>query len=106
MNPWDAVGSFFVGLIESHKKYQLINKWLALIFSMLVSSVVAFLFVGGTTIGATKSLVLGIGAGMVAAAIVLTIFVRVSPLTKGMMFVFPGKEAGAEINSDVQILNK
>ena len=106
MGPWDAVGNFIVSFIEAEKKAKRTEAWLSLIFQMVLSALIAFLFAGGTAMTASKSFAFGCGAGMVSAAVVLAYFFRRSPLTRGMMLVLPQAEANTEINTDLQVIQK
>ena len=108
MNPFEALASYFLGRVQK-RVYQ---QWMRLIFQIAVSMAGSFLFIAGTVMaGAVASfppsvaLVLGLGSGMMSAALVLVYYLRRSPLTRGMMFVFPAQEALQELQTDFQVIN-
>lgn len=107
MNPFTGLAEYFLGRIQQ-KVYQ---EWTRLIFQIAVSMLGSFLFIAGfvmcSTLAASApavAVVLGVGTGMMSAAMVLVYYCRRSPLLKGMMFVFPQQEANQEINTDFQTI--
>lgn len=57
-------------------------------------------------LGSQHPVVIAIGTAMIWVAIVMGVFFRRSPLTKGMLLVGPQAEANQEVKSDVQIVQK
>lgn len=106
MAPLDAVAGIIVGIYSTNKKTKVLQQWLTLLFQMFCSGVITFMFTAGTTMITSKSLVLSIGTGLISTAVILTVYLRTSPLTKGMMFVLPAQEAKEEINTNVQVIQK
>ena len=102
MNPFSALAEFVLGKM----KQSAIALWCKLIFTMLFSAVVSFLFICGTTLLATRSWTISAGAGMVFAAMAMTVLYRKSPLTKGLMVVLPAAESAKEIETDFQTIEK
>lgn len=102
MTPWDAVGNVIVGIYKEKKA----QRWVTLIFQMSLSACVTFSFVCGSSLIASRSFAVGIGSGMVSAAIVVVYFFRRSDLTKGMMLVAPSEEAVKEMDSNLQVIQK
>lgn len=89
-------------LINQHR----IDRYARLTFSMVFSGVVSYLFIAGGTLGATASYARSTGAGMVAAAVSMTVVFRRSELSKGMVVALPQGEADAEMNADVQVISR
>jgi hypothetical protein len=109
MNPFDGLAKYFLGRIEQ-KIYQ---AWVRLVFQIAMSMLGSFLFIAGSTMVAavassspSVAVVLGIGTGMMFSALVLVYFLRRSPLTKGMMFVFPSAEAAKELETGFQTIER
>jgi GH24 family phage-related lysozyme (muramidase) len=102
LNPFSALASFILGKM----KQSTIALWVKLLFEIWFSATVSFLFVCGTTLIATKSWALSVGAGMIMAACVMTVLFRRTPLTKGLMVVLPAEEAAAELGHDFQTISK
>jgi len=75
---------------------------------LLFSAVVSFLIICGGALVAGGEAGFSIGAGMVAAALSLTVLFRRenSKLTKGMLVVLPAAEAAKEIASDFETIQK
>lgn len=98
-----GAASLINGLIAQHK----LDAWYKLIFSMIFSGAVSFLYVCGTALVAKRSAAEAIGEGMVAAAVYCTVlYRRANDLTKGMSVALPEAEAGTEINSELQIITR
>jgi hypothetical protein len=76
------------------------------LFQLTFSAVVTFLFTCGSVMVKTKSVILGVGSGMVMTAIILTVFFRTSKLTAGMQAVLPSAESAAEIVTGIQTITK
>lgn len=102
MTPWDAIGKVFLGIYQEKK----LQSWITLIFQMTLSAITTFLFLCGTSLIASKSFEIGIGSGMVGAAIVITVFFRRSNLTKGMLMVLPTDEAKDELETNLQSIQR
>ena len=102
MNPFDALAEFVLGRM----KQSAMALWLKLIFELVFSAIVAFLFVAGTVALSTRSWLVGLATGMVMAAICMVAVFRRSPLTKGLTVVLPGAEAAREIGSDLQTIER
>jgi hypothetical protein len=102
LNPFTALADFVLGKMRQ----SMLALWLKLIFTMVFSATVTFLFICGGTLVATHSWTIAIGSGMVMAALVLTVCFRRSPLTKGMMIVLPAGEAAEELAKDFQVIQK
>lgn len=94
--------SFVENLIKEHR----INEWFKLVFSFVFSYATTFSFVCGTALTAGKSWILAIGSGMVSGAVVVTYLFRRSPLTKGLFVALPAEEAGKEIDTNLQALQR
>lgn len=102
-----------LGFIAKLRHETKLFEWVALLFQLGASMLGSFLILGGITLtsaafkyGPAMAWPLGIGSGMVSAAITLAVFLRRSPLVKGMMFVFPAEESAAELKTDIQVLSK
>lgn len=102
MNPFDGLAHFFLGLIEQKK----IQNWYKLFFTLIMSAVLTFLYVAGTALSTGASGLVSFGLGMVASAVVMTVVLRRSPLTKGMLFVLPSEEATKELETNLQVIQK
>jgi hypothetical protein len=110
MNPFSALAEFVLGKM----KQSAMALWMKLLFQIGASMLGSFLFACAAGIaaalamkcGAAIALVAGIGHGFLWAALVLVYFIRRSPLTKGMMFVFPAEEAIKEIEANFQTIQK
>jgi hypothetical protein len=102
VNPFNAIAEIVLG----YMKGRALQAWARLLFEMFFSAVVSFLFVAGTLLATTRDWAIAIGTGMVTASVFATILFRRDPLTKGMVVAIPGEEAKAEINSNVQIIDK
>ena len=68
MNPFEPVATFLLGWM----KQSLVGQWLRFLFELAFSAGVTFLFVCGSVMVATRSGILGIGFGMIAAAVSAT----------------------------------
>lgn len=102
MNPWDGVAHFFLGLIEQKK----IQGWYTLIFQLVFSSLVTFLYVTGSALAAGTNALISVGLGMVSAALVLTVLFKRSPMTKGMLAIIPAEEMIKENTTNLQVIDK
>ncbi|PSH02801.1 MAG: hypothetical protein CXZ00_15495 [Acidobacteria bacterium] len=80
--------------------------WWNLVFEISFSAMVGFLFIAGTAMVATKSVVLGVGSGMVMAAVCMVAVFRRSPLSKGLIVVLPAAEAAKEMESNLQTIER
>lgn len=99
MNPFDGLAKYLLGRLEQ----KILQGWLRLIFQMAFSGLVSFLFVAGSVMLSTKSVITGIGSGMVISAMAMMVLFRRMPQTAGMTVVLPGEEAAKEIITDWQI---
>ncbi|HEY3972303.1 MAG TPA: hypothetical protein VGM18_04815 [Candidatus Sulfotelmatobacter sp.] len=104
MNPFDAIAALILGKIKDGIWAQ----WLKFLFELLFSAVVSFLFTCGTVLVSGEPELLAIGAGMIMAALALTVLFRreASRLTKGMLVVLPSAEATKEIATDFEVIQK
>jgi len=102
MNPFDGLAHYLLGRLEQ----KIIQAWTRFLFQMAFSAVVSFLFTCGTVMVSTKSVIVGVGSGMVMTAIVLTVFFRTSKLTAGMQAVLPSEEAAQELLTGIQTITK
>lgn len=102
MNPFDAIGNVFLGWLRD----KLIQKWVSLLFELIWSGILSFLFVCGSALAGKTATGIAIGAGMVTSAICMTIVFRRSPLTKGLLLVLPSAEALKEIQTDVETIQR
>jgi len=100
MNPFEGLASYLLGRLEQ----KLIQNWVKLVFQMMLSSVISFLFICGSVMLSGTSLKVAVASGMVTVSVVLTVFARRSPQLRGMMFVLPGAEAAKEIATDLQTI--
>jgi hypothetical protein len=103
MNPFDGVAKFFLGMLEQ----KTIQNWARLIFELLCSGILSFLFVCGSILAAPPhSWAIASGTGMVVAAVCMTVVFRRSPLTKGLLLVLPSQEALKELSTDIEVIQK
>ena len=102
MNPFDGLAKFLLGRLEQ----KIIQQWARFLFQMAFSAGVTFLFTCGSVMVSTKSVLVGVGSGMVMTAIVLTVFFRSSKLTAGMQAVLPSEEAAQELATGIQVITK
>jgi hypothetical protein len=102
VNPFSALAELAVGFWKAGKA----QAWAKLIFQLLASGLISFLFVCGTALVGSRSWAVAIGMGMIMASVSMTVVFRRSPLTKGMLLVLPSEEAAKEINSDLQTIQK
>lgn len=106
MNPFSALAELAVGFWKAGKA----QAWTRLVFALMLSGLLSFLFVCGTALVALHTTPgcwpLSIGSGMVMAAIAMTVVFRRSPLTKGMMLVVPTEEAAKELATDLEVIQK
>jgi hypothetical protein len=102
MNPFDGLAKYLLGRLEQ----KVLQGWARFLFQMAFSAFVTFCFVCGTVMLSTKSVIAGVGSGMVMVAIVLTVFFRTSKLTAGMIAVLPSAEAAEEIATGLQTITK
>ena len=102
MNPFDGLAKYLLGRLEQ----KILQSWARFLFQMAFSAFVSFCFICGTVMVTTKSVIVGVGSGMVMVAIVLTVFFRTSKLTAGMIAVLPSAEAVQEIATSLQTITK
>lgn len=100
MNPFDGLAKYLLGRLEQ----KILQSWARFLFQMAFSAFVTFCFVCGSVLTTTRSTVTGVGTGMVAVAIVLTVFFRTSKLTAGMIAVLPSAEATEELATGLQTI--
>jgi len=104
VNPFNAIAEFILGKI----KEGIWAAWLKFLFDLIFSAIVSFLFVCGSALVSGARGSIAIGAGMIAAAVSLTVLFRreTSKLTRGMLVVLPGSEAVKELETDLQVIQK
>lgn len=104
MDPFQAGVNFLLGRLKQSATAQ----WFKFLFELGFSAVVSFLFVCGSMLATTKSWPTAAGAGMVMAAIAMTVLFRreQSRLTKGMLVVLPSAEATQELATGLQMIQK
>ena len=102
MNPFDGLAKYLLGRLEQ----KILQAWARFLFQMAFSAFVSFCFVCGSVMLKTRSVILGIGSGLVIVAIVLTVFFRTSKLTAGMIAVLPSAEAAEELATGIQVITK
>jgi hypothetical protein len=100
--PWDAIGNLVLGLWKSHK----VEKWVRAWMSLIISALLTFLFVWGTSIvslysklGATGALVVGFGSALIMTSAAILMIVRRTEQFKNVALWFPTKieEAAGDI---------
>jgi hypothetical protein len=97
-----------VGAVSTLIRLHRLNDWSKLAANVFLSGSISFLVVCGGTLGtvaykhvpASLCWVIGVGAGMVAAGVSMTVLWRTSPLTKGLQIVLPMAEATEELKAD------
>jgi hypothetical protein len=97
-----AISSAITRLVELHR----IDRWCKLVFTMLFSGGVSFLGTCGGALAAHRPMFEAVGTGMISAAVMMTVLFRKSDLTRGMIVALPESEARAEINTDIQVIEK
>jgi hypothetical protein len=102
MNPFDGLAKYLLGRLEQN----ILQGWARFLFQMAFSAFVSFCFTCGTVMVSTRSVITGVGTGMVIVAIVLTVFFRTSKLTAGMTAVLPSAEAAQELVTGIQTIEK
>ena len=104
MNPFAGLAEYLLGRL----KQSTINLWARFLFELAFSAGVSFLFVCGSVMVSTRSGILGIGSGMIAASISATVLFRreSSKLTRGMLAVIPSEEAVKELSTGLQTIEK
>jgi len=102
MDPFNAIGNVFLGWMKD----KIIQHWLNLLFELIWSGLLSFLFVCGSALAAKVMAGVAIGAGMVTSAVCMTIVFRRSPLTKNLLLVLPAAEALKEIQTDTQTIQR
>jgi hypothetical protein len=98
----DPLSDYLLGKLEQ----KIIQSWVRLLFQMALSAVISFLFVAGGVLVGGGSFKVALGAGMVTVGLVLTVFFRTSPLTKGMTLVLPAEEATTELKTNFEVISK
>lgn len=99
----DALAKFFLGVLEQ----KTVQKWAKLVFELLCSGLLTFLFVfGSVLVVPPHSWAIATGSGSVTAAICMTVVFRRSPLTKSLLLVLPSEEAAKEIATDIQVIER
>lgn len=102
MNPFNAIAELALGWIKD----KILQRWLNLLFELIWSGILSFLFVCGSALAGKTLTGIAIGSGMIASAICMTIVFRRSPLTKGLLLVLPSAEALKEIQTDVETIQR
>jgi len=93
MSPLDALGHFAIGLIRNHQ----LQNWCRLAASLVISAVVTFLAVFGTSLltlyvkgyGPEWDVIVSFGYGCSCTAGVLIYLWKTDPATKGIPISFP-----------------
>lgn len=98
LNPLQLVGD----LIKAHR----LNEWAKLLFAEGFSGVTSFCFVCGSSLVSHRPSPEAVGTGLVAAAVMMTVVFRRSPLTKGMLVALPTDEAKEELEANAQVISK
>jgi hypothetical protein len=104
-SPVDLAGAIvqaITSLIQIHK----INQWAKLVFTMAFAGTGGFLFTTGTSLVSHRPGYEAIGSGLIMASVCMAALYRSSPLTKGLVTVLPEAEATAEINTDLQRIER
>jgi hypothetical protein len=100
-------------------------EWVTLLTEIGFSGVTSFCYVCGATLAGAAGAVgivgasgystsvpkdllwpVAVGAGMLRAAVMMSVLWRNSPLTKGTTVALPGEEAKTEIGTSTQVLTK
>ena len=104
MDPFAGLADFILGRL----KESLLGQWFKFLFEMAFSGIASFLFIGGSFLVTTKSWPIGVGSGMISAAVSMISLFRKeqSRLTKGMLVVLPAEEATKELATDLQNIEK
>lgn len=116
------VASAVVDLVFDKLKVSATAAWLRFLFELIFSAIASFLTVAGSTLStyAAASILKGtpfhgaavwalsIGLGMSATAISLVSLFRRenSKLTRGMLAILPSNEAAAELEANLQTIQK
>ena len=95
-----------LGFIADLKKNTKLFGWVSLIFQLLMSGTVTFLFTTGTALVAHQPTPVAIGEGMIMCAVSLVGVFTLSPLTRGMILVRPEDEAEAELKAKMAVTEK
>jgi hypothetical protein len=92
--PWDAIGNLVLGLWKSHK----VEKWIKAWMSLIISALLTFFFIWGTTIvslyqliGAVGALTVGFGSALIATSATILMIVRRNEQFKNISLWFPSK---------------
>lgn len=104
-NPGDIASAIVTG-INQFIELRRLNQWAKLIFEIVFSFWVSGTFVCGGSLVAHSSTPVAVGLGLTAGAVHATVIFRGSPLTSGLMVALPEKEAEAELNADLQVIEK
>lgn len=104
MDPIAGLADFILGRL----KQSATALWFKFLFELVFSAVVSFLIVCGGALVSADRWQFAIGAGMITAAVVMTVVFRKesSRLTRGMFVVLPELEANKELNTDLQTIQK
>jgi hypothetical protein len=104
MDPFQGLAEFVLGKLKASAA----ALWFKFLFELTFSAVGSFLFICGGALISTRIVTLSVGAGMVAAAISMTVLFRkeASRLTKGMLVILPADEAAKELSANLQSIQK
>jgi hypothetical protein len=102
MDPLNALATFILGKM----KESAMALWLKLVFTMLFSATVSFLFTCGSVLLTTRSWTIAAGSGMIMASLAMTVLYRKSALTRGLTVVLPAAEAAKELDTDFQTISR
>jgi hypothetical protein len=111
--------------ISAWRKDTKLFEWVTLLTEIGFSGVTSFCYVCGATLAGAAGAVgivgasgystsvpkdllwaVAVGAGMLRAAVMMSVLWRNSPLTKGTTVALPGEEAKTEIMTSSQVLTK
>jgi hypothetical protein len=92
--PWDTIGNLILSLWNSHK----VEKWVRGWMSLILSSLITFIFIWGTsivslykTLGAAGALIIGFGSALIATSAAIVMIVHKVEQFKNISLWFPSK---------------
>lgn len=88
MDPFQGLASFVLGWMKNSAT----ALYLKAIFSMIASGAISFLLTCGTLLVSTRVWSVSVGAGMIVAAVTMTVAFRQSDLAKKVSIVVPELE--------------
>jgi F0F1-type ATP synthase assembly protein I len=104
MDPFQGLASLILGKLKDST----IALWWKFLFEICFSGVVSYLTICGAALMGGGNPLIAKGAGMLSAAVFMTIVFRkeTSRLTKGMFVALPELEAVKELATDTQTIKK